>query len=128
MDSASAFWEEINRLYSVVVQVAEDGQIIRASELFARRCLAASEDASTPAPSFFDMFQFKRPTTFGGTFEEAKAAGSALFLGFSEQQEFAIRGQLMDYSRHGLEGLCFVGVPWLWWMQNQLDDTGLHFG
>lgn len=115
------FWDELNRLFTVVCQIDDRGRMVRGSPLIERFCAAND----SPRANFFDTFQFKRPSNFEGTFLAAKRSQGQLFLGFNEQLGFAIRGQMMDFSKHGLKGLCFVGVPWLWWIQSNNDSAKL---
>lgn len=114
-------WDEIQRLFTLVGQIDRDGALVRASPLLAQKC-----QLSNTAPiQFFDYFKFKRPTAFDGSLAAAKEAVGELFLGFNEGSGFAIRGQVLDYSEMGLEGLCFVGVPWLWWIEENTADSNL---
>ena len=117
------FWNDLNRLFTAVFQIDEQGRIVRSSALVRR--FQATDGALES--NFFELFDFKRPTAFDGTFAGAKNNKGKLFLAFSESIGLAVRGQMMDFSHHGLAGLCFVGVPWLWWMQSNNPDTPLLF-
>lgn len=121
MPLSDAVWAELNQLFTVVCQLDERGHIVRASTLLAARCQLDTAQSQR----FVDLFQFKRPTALDGSYESIKAAIGQLFLGVNEQYEFAIRGQVIDLGNHGVDGLCFVGVPWLWWIQNHATNAQL---
>ena len=112
-DTGFRVWDDINRLFTVTFHIDESGRILQCSPLVKR--FFTAEDALNG--SFFELFSFNRPSAFNGTYDAAKASGGKLFLGFNEAIGFAVRGQILDLSQHGLEGLCFVGVPWLWWIE-----------
>jgi signal transduction histidine kinase/CheY-like chemotaxis protein/HPt (histidine-containing phosphotransfer) domain-containing protein len=114
-------WDEVQRLFTLVAQIDSEGTLVRASPLLNRKCRLND----TGPIKFFDYFKFKRPTLFDGSLASAREAIGELFLGFSEESGFAIRGQVLDYSDMGLEGLCFVGVPWLWWIEENTADSNL---
>ena len=121
MDVYDSLWAELNQLFSVVCQLNPDGRIVRASRLLRERC---DLDVSN-SQNFFETFKFKRPVLIDGSYQSAQAAVGQLFLGFSESHQFAIRGQMIELSKYGVEGLCFVGVPWLWWMQSNATHAPL---
>ena len=120
MIKSDQFWDELQNLFTLVGQIDDDGQLVRASPLLAEKCrIERSEHIK-----FFELFKFKRPTPFNGSMASAREAVGELFLGFSDELGFAIRGQVLDYTEMGIEGLCFVGVPWLWWIEgNAVDST-----
>ena len=120
---SSDFWEDLNKLFSLVCQIDEQGKTVRVSPLMHRYC-GFDERASSP---FFELFEFKRPSNFEGSYAAAKQNQGKLFLGVNEALGFAIRGQMLDFSKQGLKGICFVGVPWLWWMQSNNDELSLTF-
>lgn len=115
------FWGELNRLFTVTCQLSSDGTILRASDLMISRCRLRADDKV----NFFELFRFKRPTGFKHTAQSARENFGKLFLATNDELNFAIRGQVIDFSAQGLEGLCFVGVPWLWWMQSRDSGHGL---
>ena len=120
MIKSDQFWDELQNLFTLVGQIDDDGQLVRASPLLAEKCRI---DLSQHI-KFFELFKFKRPTPFNGSMASAREAVGELFLGFSDELGFAIRGQVLDYTEMGIEGLCFVGVPWLWWIEgNAVDST-----
>ena len=120
MIKSDQFWDELGNLFTLVGQIDDEGVLVRASPLLAQKCeLERSEDVK-----FFELFKFKRPTLFSGSVASAREAVGELFLGFSDELGFAVRGQVLDYTEMGIEGLCFVGVPWLWWIEgNAVDST-----
>ena len=120
MIKSDQFWDELQNLFTLVGQIDDDGHLVRASPLLAEKCRI---DLSQHI-KFFELFKFKRPTPFNGSMASAREAVGELFLGFSDELGFAIRGQVLDYTEMGIEGLCFVGVPWLWWIEgNAVDST-----
>ena len=121
MNNPDIFWVQLLELFTVVGQIDSSGRLVRASPLLAGQCnWCAGDDFK-----FFDSFKFKRPTSFNGGFESAKSVVGELFLGFSDELGFAVRGQVQDYSQMGLDGLCFVGMPWLWWIEGNAADQSL---
>ena len=120
-DTGFRVWDDINRLFTVTFHIDESGRILQCSPLVKR--FFTAEDALNG--SFFELFSFNRPSAFNGTYDAAKASGGKLFLGFNEAIGFAVRGQILDLSQHGLEGLCFIGVPWLWWIEANNPKAGL---
>lgn len=120
MIKSDQFWDELQNLFTLVGQIDDDGELVRASPLLAEKCqIDLSEHIR-----FFELFKFKRPTPFSGSMASAREAIGELFLGFSDELGFAIRGQVLDYTEMGIEGLCFVGVPWLWWIEgNAVNST-----
>jgi len=121
VDTSQVFWSELERLFTLVGQVDDNGRLVRASPLLARY-VEADRDTGC---QFFEAFKFKRPTPFDGSILAAQKAVGRLFLGFSDELGFAVRGQVVDYSRLGIDGLCFVGVPWLWWIEGNAPDKAL---
>ena len=121
MANAARFWSELNRLFSVVCHLNAAGHVLRSSGLL-KQYVGLRDDTQQ---SFFDLFEFKRPSGFDGTFAHALRHQGQLFLGYSVEHGFAIRGQLLDFTEQGLDGLCFVGVPWLWWIQSNSPSTSL---
>ena len=121
MIKTNQFWDKVQGLFTLVGQIDSDGALVRASPLLTQKC----QPSDTPPIQFFEYFKFKRPTAFDGSVAAAKVAVGELFLGFNEESGFAIRGQILDYSDMGLEGLCFVGVPWLWWVEENTVDSNL---
>lgn len=121
MANAARFWSELNRLFSVVCHLNAGGHVLRSSSLL-KQYVGLRDGAGQ---RFFDLFEFKRPSGFDGTFAHASRRQGQLFLGYSVEHGFAIRGQLLDFTEQGLDGLCFVGVPWLWWIQSNSPGTSL---
>jgi len=117
------FWHDLNHLFTLVCQINERGEIIRSSPLMQRYCGIDDLGAS----NFFELFEFKRPSKFEGSFAGAVRNQGKLFLGVNEKLGFAIRGQMADFSKQGLKGICFIGVPWLWWMQSNNENLTLTF-
>ena len=115
------FWSELTRLFTVVCQVNEAGNILAATPLVQNYCKLEPDQPV----NFFELFRFKRPTGFDGSFQSALRYQGTLFLGFNTALGFAIRGQFVDFSHRGLEGLCFIGVPWLWWIESNAPETRL---
>ena len=107
-------WTELTQLFSVVCQIDKSGGIVRASHLLTKRCNLGVDSPQI----FFETFKFKRPTGIDGSYQSLQGAVGQLFLGASETHQFAIRGQMISLEKHGIEGMCFVGVPWLWWIQS----------
>ncbi len=119
--STPPIWEILCDLFPVVVQIDSSGNVVRNSALFGERCALELNEAS----NFFELFTVKRPVGFSGGFFAAQQCTHRLFLAFSAEYQFAIRGQLIDYSSQGLSGLCFVGMPWLDWIEENVGEHDL---
>jgi len=120
--SGSEFWDRLLELYTVVCQIDTEGRVTAISPLV-ERVFGSGAIGS----SLGDLFEFKRPAGFDGTYRAGAESLGELVLGYNEEKEFALRGQLHDYSTFGLDGLCLIGVPWLWWMQGKNPEHGLGF-
>ncbi len=121
-------WDLLSELFTVLIEISEDGATRRVSPFVEARLDSSSETDFR----FFEDFQFKRPARFRGGPKEALATSGRLYLAFSEQLQLAVRGQIIasDMERGGI---LFVGVPWMAWMNEkypesepQFDDFPVH--
>ena len=118
----SEFWHRLSELYTVICLVDGEGRLTAMSPLLER--VLGSEAVGS---LLGNLFEFKRPSRFDGSYGTGMQILGELVLGYNTEKGFALRGQLHDYSTFGLDGLCLVGVPWLWWMQENNPDHGLEF-
>ena len=121
-------WNLLNQLFTVVIELDETGGSRRTSTLVRDR-FSLNEGGSF---SFFDAFEFKRPARFKGGVAEALASPGRLFMGFSDDAQMAIRGQIIESDNPQVAAM-FVGVPWLAWLREhygessvQVDDFPAH--
>ena len=118
--SSPKFWDRLLELYTVVCLIDAQGRLTAVSPLLER--VLGSEAVGSLLEN---LFEFKRPNGFDGSYEAGMQSLGQLVLGYNTEKGFALRGQLHDYSTLGLDGLCLIGVPWLWWMQENNPDHGL---
>lgn len=118
--SSPKFWDCLLELYTVVCLIDAQGRLTAVSPLLER--VLGSEAVGSLLEN---LFEFKRPNGFDGSYEAGMQSLGQLVLGYNTEKGFALRGQLHDYSTLGLDGLCLIGVPWLWWMQENNPDHGL---
>ena len=120
--SSPKFWDRLLELYTVVCLIDAQGRLTAVSPLLER--VFGSEAVGSPLNN---LFEFKRPNGFDGSYNGGMENLGQLVLGHNSEKGFALRGQLHDYSTFGLDGLCLIGVPWLWWMQENNPSHGLEF-
>ena len=120
--SSPKFWDRLLELYTVVCLIDAQGRLTAVSPLLDR--IFGSKAVGSRLEN---LFEFKRPTGFDGSYNAGMENLGQLVLGHNTEKGFALRGQLHDYSTFGLDGLCLIGVPWLWWMQENNPDHGLGF-
>ena len=119
---SSEFLHHLSELYTVVCLTDAEGRVTAVSPLLER--VFGSEAVGSRLEN---LFEFKRPAGFDGSYNAGMESLGQLVLGHNTEKGFAIRGQLHDYSTFGLDGLCLIGVPWLWWMQENNPNHGLGF-
>lgn len=117
------FWLRLGQLFSVVLRIDKQGRLVAMSPLVQRFLGPGALEKKLS-----ELFEFKRPTQFDGTYEAAVGLLGELVLGSSNVTGFGVRAQFQDYTAYGLDGLCLIGVPWLWWMQENNPDHGLGLG
>lgn len=120
---ADDFWLRLSQLFSVILRIDSKGRVVAMSPLVAR---FLGPDALEKKLS--ELLEFKRPTQFDGTYEAAMGHLGELVLGSSKEAGFGIRAQFQDYTAYGPDGLCLIGIPWLWWMQENNPDHDLGLG
>jgi signal transduction histidine kinase/CheY-like chemotaxis protein/HPt (histidine-containing phosphotransfer) domain-containing protein len=117
---AENFWLRLGQLFSVLLRIDSQDRVVAMSPLVARFL-----GPDTLENKLSELFEFKRPTQFDGTYQGAMGCLGQLVLGSSKETGFGLRAQFQDYTAYGLDGLCLIGVPWLWWMQENNPDHGL---
>ena len=115
-------WTLLNQLFTVVIELDQRGLSRRLSPLV-RASFGVGDDDSF---SFFDAFEFKRPAGFKGGVSEALASPGRLFLGYSNDAQLAIRGQIIESEDDQIAAV-FVGVPWMAWARENYGEDTLQF-
>ena len=112
-------WNELQRLFSVVICFDESMRIIYASDTV-HKYLPGVEDN----PAIDEVFQVLRPGKLK-TFSDALASLDALCLMTATNGRFAIRGQLVATTYNDHKAMCLCGAPWLFWMSSNCPDVRL---
>jgi len=115
-------WALLNQLFTVVIELDHEGNSRRVSTLVHDR-FSLGEDESF---NFFDALEFKRPARFRGGVSDALASPGRLFLGYSNESQLAIRGQIIESDDDEIAAL-FVGVPWMAWAREHYGESSVQF-
>jgi len=115
-------WALLNQLFTVVIELDHSGNSRRVSALVSDR-FSVGEDERF---NFFDAFEFKRPARFKGGVSDALASPGRLFLGYSNEAQLAIRGQIIESDGKEVAAL-FVGVPWMAWAREHYGENSVQF-
>jgi len=121
MLSDSVLWERMNRLFTVIMVLDRELNIIRSSETLQRHLPRVMD-----SPPLLETFEIKRPAAVR-TFEEVRNHADTLYLLVARDDTFAVRGQIIDLGKREGEYLCFLGSPWLSWIHanSKAPDVGL---
>lgn len=117
---ADISWQELQRLFSVVMCIDQDMKIIYASDTL-KNYLPEIEKNS----SISDCFEVLRPSAFS-TYSEAINHLDSLCLMAAKSEHFAIRGQLLCTRYDDQDVLCFCGAPWLFWINSHCPDIRMN--
>ena len=115
-------WALLNQLFTVVIELDHAGNSRRVSALVSNRFELGGDESF----NFFGAFEFKRPARFRGGVSDALASPGRLFLGYSNEAQLAIRGQIIDSDNDDIAAL-FVGVPWMAWAREHYGESTLQF-
>ena len=115
-------WALLNQLFTVVIELDHGGNSRRVSALVSNRFELGGDESF----NFFDAFEFKRPARFRGGVSDALASPGRLFLGYSNEAQLAIRGQIIESDNDDIAAL-FVGVPWMAWAREHYGESTLQF-
>lgn len=115
-------WALLNQLFTVVIELDHGGNSRRVSALVSNRFELGGDESF----NFFDAFEFKRPARFKGGVSDALASPGRLFLGYSNEAQLAIRGQIIESDDGNIAAL-FVGVPWMAWAREHYGESTLQF-
>ena len=115
-------WSLLNQLFTVIIELDHSGKSRRASALV-RDSFSLGEDETF---DFFEAFEFKRPARFRGGVSGALASPGRLFLGYSNEAQLAIRGQIIESDDDEIAAL-FVGVPWMAWAREHYGESSVQF-
>ena len=122
MLSESILWDRMNKLFTVIMVLDRELNIVRSSDTL-RRYLPLVGNS----PPLLEMFDIKRPAAVR-TFEDMRKNTDSLYLMVARDGRFAVRGQVIDLGKREGEFLCFLGSPWLSWIHANSDapDVGLN--
>ncbi|MEH6635514.1 MAG: response regulator [Halioglobus sp.] len=112
-------WNQLQRLFSVVICLDKAMRIVYASDTVLRYLPDLGNK-----PLLGEAFSILRPGKLE-TFAEAVASQDSLCLMTATNLEFAIRGQLIRSNYDNNEVMCLCGAPWLFWMSSNCPDVRL---
>jgi signal transduction histidine kinase/CheY-like chemotaxis protein len=115
-------WNELQRLFSVVICFDESMRIIYASDTVHKYLPGVKDN-----PAMDEVFEVLRPGKLK-TFSDALASLDALCLMTATNGRFAIRGQLLATTYDNQKAMCLCGAPWLFWMSSNCPDIRLSLG
>jgi signal transduction histidine kinase/CheY-like chemotaxis protein/HPt (histidine-containing phosphotransfer) domain-containing protein len=118
-DVSPLSWEQLNQLFTIVICIDAQEQVVFASPTCRRNIPALSEQAS-----FFELFTLVRPAGPKSIVDMRRHLNS-LFLLKTKDESFAIRGQMLEVHWQGQDVLCFCGAPWVFWMNANRPDSKL---
>ena len=119
MMSNSVLWDRMSKLFTVIMVLDRELNIVRSSETLRRYLPHVAE-----APPLTEVFEIRRPAGVR-SFEEMSANCGPLYLMTTHDERFAIRGQVVDLGEREGEFLCFLGSPWLSWLHTHRKDLTL---
>lgn len=120
--STSIDWPILEKLFSVVVCINDNGQILFASDTVKQHVpeikigIIANE-----------VFTLLRPAG-AINIKSLREHSHSLFLVKSNNGRFAMRGQMIEIDYEGVPALCLCGAPWLFWMNANCPDVKLGMG
>lgn len=112
-------WDQLQKLFSVVVCINKNFEIIYASETLRRYVPATASQQRLDA-----VFDISRPSSVRN-YDDALANLASLYLMTSVDRSFAIRGQFTRVESQGEEALCLFGAPWLFWINSNCPEVRL---
>ena len=112
-------WNQLQRLFSVVICLDKAMRIVYASDT----ALRYLPDLGNK-PLLAEAFAILRPGKLE-TFAEAVASQDSLCLMTATNREFAVRGQFILSTYDNNEVVCLCGAPWLFWMSSNCPDVRL---
>ena len=119
MLSDSILWDRMNKLFTVIMVLDRDLNIVRFSDTLQRHLPKVAD-----SPSLHELFYIKRPAAVR-SFEDLRNTTEPLYLMIARDESFAVRGQIVDLCSSDGQSLCFLGAPWLSWMHAEGLDTRL---
>ncbi|RPH95082.1 MAG: response regulator [Lysobacterales bacterium] len=112
-------WDRMNKLFTVIMVLDRELNIVRASDTLQRYLPRVAD-----SPPLLEIFDIKRPAAVR-TFEDMRNNTEPLYLMVAHDGRFAVRGQVIDLGKREGEFVCFLGSPWLSWMHANNDTLGL---
>ncbi|MEP5568011.1 MAG: response regulator [Halioglobus sp.] len=117
---SSAEMGVLPQLFSTIMVLDQELRIVDASASL-RHFLPKLDEA----PSLGDVFNFVRPRSIANYTEALDQLGALLLL-TSVDEDFAIRGQLVQKKIDGNDCIVFCGAPWLAWMSVNKPEVKLR--
>ena len=103
-------WRRMNKLFTVIMVLDRELNIVRCSETLLRKLPAVANSPRLP-----ELFEIRRPAAIR-TYDDMRSNLDPLYLMVTHDKSFAVRGQVVDLSEMEGEFLCFMGSPWLSWL------------
>ncbi|MEP4148304.1 MAG: ATP-binding protein [Halioglobus sp.] len=117
---SSAEMGTLSQLFSSIIVLDQDWRIVDASASL-RHFLPKLDQA----PLLGEVFNFVRPRSIANYTEALDHLGALLLL-TSVDDDFAIRGQLVQKKIDGNDRIVFCGAPWLAWMSVNKPEVKLR--
>lgn len=115
----AAYFESLLKLFSVVMVLDRDLNIVFASDTIQRYVKGIEQ-----RPPLTGLFTLIRPRAMS-SYDDIVERLDSLFLLTSVDESFAIRGQFVHGTEHGRDYLVFCGAPWLNWMTSNNPELKL---
>ena len=118
----SVLWDRMNKLFTVIMVLDRELNIVRGSDPLLRHLPRVAD-----SPPLLELFEIKRPAAVR-TFEDMRNNTDPLYLMVARDNSFAVRGQIVDLGKREGEFLCFLGSPWLSWIHanSEAPEVGLN--
>lgn len=111
--------ESLRRIFSVVLVFDSQWSIENANPVVEKYLPSVR-----PGTNLTEWFTIYRPANIENV-DQLRANLGALFLLVSHDKTFAIRGQVIQPDRTRADQFCFLGGPWLAWMNANRPDVKL---
>ena len=112
-------WSQLHKLFSIVLCINEDFEIIYASDILSKYVADAIGGRRLDR-----VFDISRPSSIS-SYSDALGNLDSLYLMTTVDRNFAIRGQLARIDYQGREALCLFGSPWLFWINSNCPHIRL---
>jgi signal transduction histidine kinase len=112
-------WTQVQKLFSVVLCINKEFEIIFASQTLQKYVPATDNNCRLDT-----VFDISRPSSVN-SYEDVLARMASLYLMTSVDGGFAIRGQMTQIKYQGDDALCLLGAPWLFWINSNCPEVRL---